>query len=42
MFRYALADSERGQVRLEEELAFVNNYLAIEQARFGDRLCVTR
>jgi signal transduction histidine kinase len=42
MFRYALASSERGQVRLEEELAFVNDYLAIEQARFGERLLVTQ
>jgi len=42
MFRYALAGSERGEVRLEEELAFVDDYLAIEQARFGERLRVTQ
>lgn len=42
MFRYVLAGSERGQVRLEEELAFVNDYLEIERARFGKRLRVTR
>jgi sensor histidine kinase YesM len=42
MFRYVLADSERGQVSLEEELAFVDDYLEIEQARFGERLRITR
>ena len=42
MFRYVLAGSERGQVPLEEELAFVDDYLEIEQARFGERLRVTR
>jgi hypothetical protein len=42
MFRYVLAGSERGQVSLEEELAFVDDYLEIERARFGERLQVTR
>jgi signal transduction histidine kinase len=42
MFRYVLAGSERGQVPLEEELAFVDDYLEIERARFGGRLRVTR
>jgi signal transduction histidine kinase len=42
MFRHALASSERGQVPLEEELAFVDDYLEIERARFGERLRVTR
>ena len=42
MFRYVLAGSERGQVPLEEELAFVDDYLEIERARFGERLQVTR
>jgi signal transduction histidine kinase len=42
MFRYALTGSERGQVPLEEELAFVDDYLEIERARFGKRLRVTR
>jgi len=42
MFRYVLAGSERGLVPLEEELSFVGDYLAIEQARFGERLRLTR
>ena len=42
MLRYALAGSERGQVPLEEELAFVDDYLEVERARFGERLHVTR
>ena len=42
MYRYVLAGSERGLVPLEEELSFVDDYLAIEQARFGQRLRVTR
>jgi two-component system LytT family sensor kinase len=42
MLRYVLAGSERGLVPLGEELAFVDDYLAIEQARFGERLRVTR
>jgi two-component system LytT family sensor kinase len=42
MFRYVLNGSERQQVSLEEELAFVDDYLEIEHARFGDRLRVTR
>jgi signal transduction histidine kinase len=42
MFRYVLVGSERGQVLLEEELVFVDDYLEIEQARFGERLQITR
>jgi len=42
MFRYLLAGSERGLVPLEEELAFVDRYLEIERARFGERLRVIR
>jgi signal transduction histidine kinase len=42
MFRYVLVSSERGLVPLEKELAFVDNYLEIERARFGERLRVTR
>jgi signal transduction histidine kinase len=41
MFRYVLTGSERGQVPLEEELAFVDDYLEIERARFGERLQIT-
>jgi two-component system sensor histidine kinase LytS len=33
-------DSSRGYVPLHEELAQLNSYLAIEQARFGDRIKV--
>jgi two-component system LytT family sensor kinase len=42
MFRYVLTSSERVSVPLEEELAFVDSYLQIEQARFGEQLHVTR
>jgi signal transduction histidine kinase len=42
MFRYVLAGNERRQILLEEELAFVDDYLEIERARFGERLRVTR
>jgi hypothetical protein len=42
MFRYVLNGSERRRVSLREELAFVDSYLEIERARFGERLCVTR
>jgi signal transduction histidine kinase len=42
MFRYVLAGSERRAVPLREELAFLDDYLAIEQARFGPRLHVDR
>jgi signal transduction histidine kinase len=42
MFRYVLTGSERGMVPLADELAFVDSYLTIEQARFGQRLRVDR
>jgi signal transduction histidine kinase len=42
MFRYVLAGSERGSVPLHEELTFVDDYLKIEQVRFGKRLRFTR
>jgi signal transduction histidine kinase len=42
MCRYVLAGSERGLVPLREELAFVDAYLEIERACFGERLHVNR
>ncbi|MBN1147554.1 MAG: histidine kinase [Anaerolineales bacterium] len=42
IFRYALANSERNWAPLSEELAFVDGYLEIEAARFGERLRVNR
>ncbi|MBO9732058.1 MAG: histidine kinase [Chitinophaga sp.] len=39
-FRYALRVSERQTVALEEEIAFVKTWLALEQHRFGKRLSV--
>ena len=42
MFRYVLNGTERGLVPLEEELAFLDDYLEIERVRFGDRLRFTR
>jgi signal transduction histidine kinase len=42
MFRYILAGSERGAAPLKEELSFVDNYLEIERARFGEHLRVRR
>ena len=38
LLRQLLADTNRAEVSLEQELAFVKQYLAIEQARFGDAL----
>lgn len=40
VFRHVLASSERQLASLEEEMRFVQTYLSIEQARFGDRLRV--
>ena len=40
MFRYVLNGSERGLVPLEEEVAFLSDYLEIERARFGEKLRV--
>jgi two-component system LytT family sensor kinase len=42
MFRYVLNGSERGLVPLEEELAFLDDYLEIERVRYGERLRITR
>jgi len=38
LLRQLLADTNGAEVSLEQELAFVKQYLAIEQARFGDVL----
>lgn len=40
VFRYALTSADREHARLEDELAFMRAYLAIEHARLGDRLRV--
>jgi sensor histidine kinase YesM len=42
IFRYALSASDKEFVTLREELDFVDSYLEVEKARFGDRLKVTR
>ena len=42
LFRYTLRVAEAGPVPLVEELEFVQRYLTIERARFGDRLRVVR
>ncbi|HLK67940.1 MAG TPA: histidine kinase [Bryobacteraceae bacterium] len=38
VFRYTLRKSEKEWVRLDEEVEFVNAYLQVERARFGERL----
>lgn len=40
LFRYTFKASDTAPVALSDELAFTRNYLAIERARFGDRLQV--
>jgi LytS/YehU family sensor histidine kinase len=40
LFRYTFKAAHAGAVPLAEELEFVENYLAVEKARFGDRLKV--
>ena len=42
LFRYTFKVAESGPVPLQEELGFVQRYLTIEQARFGERLRVLR
>ncbi|UCE18568.1 MAG: histidine kinase [Gemmatimonadota bacterium] len=42
LFRYTLETAEREFVPLREELQFLDVYLRIERARFGDRLQVER
>jgi sensor histidine kinase YesM len=41
IFRYALSASDKEFVTLRYELEFIDSYLEIEKARFGDRLKVT-
>ncbi len=41
LFRYQLRANRSDQLPLASELQFVTDYLALEQARFGDRLCYT-
>jgi len=40
LFRYTFKATHAGAVPLAEELEFVDGYLAVERARFGDRLQV--
>lgn len=42
LLRYALASTESQETPLEQELAFLDRYLEIEQTRFGDRLIVRK
>jgi sensor histidine kinase YesM len=42
MFRYSLNGSEQRRVSLADELAFVDVYLEIEKARFGEHLHIRR
>jgi signal transduction histidine kinase len=41
VFRYTLRRSEKEWVRLADEIEFIESYLEIEKARFGDRLQVS-
>ena len=41
VFRYVLFGMEKDVVPLADELSFVEEYLALEQERFGDRLLVS-
>ncbi|MEY2409696.1 MAG: two-component system, LytTR family, sensor kinase [Verrucomicrobiota bacterium] len=42
LLRYALESTDAQEVPLRQELAFLDGYLEIQQARFGERLRVTR
>jgi LytS/YehU family sensor histidine kinase len=42
VFRYVLSSSDREFVTLENEIDFLDSYLDIEKARFGDRLSVSK
>lgn len=37
--RHSIKDGDRQQVTLEEEVEFLERYVEIQQARFGERLC---
>jgi two-component system, LytTR family, sensor kinase len=41
LLRYALEHSDKQEVKLKEELNFINLYLTIQQMRFSDRLQIT-
>lgn len=38
IFRYVLTSTDDNAIALEHEIRFINDYLAIEQMRFGERL----
>jgi len=42
VFRYALSSSDKEFVTLRDELDFIDSYLGIEKARFGNRLKVSK
>jgi two-component sensor histidine kinase len=42
IFRYALSASDREFVTLRDELEFIDSYLEIQKARFGDRLVIAK
>ena len=42
IFRYALSASDKEFVKLRDELDFIDSYLEVEKARFGDRLEVAK
>ncbi len=41
LFRYALESNHGSSIRLSDELKIIEDYLAIEKVRFGDRLTYT-